>query len=99
MRFRRCSWPRMMAHGTLAARRSPGARGMSRLGPAQVSLFSSVIPATAPPSLPAHTFRRAVPSADSSGLTLVDNTQPFNGSVFIPTAHPRLRRYCSLARR
>ncbi|HEY1387215.1 MAG TPA: hypothetical protein VGF38_01625 [Ktedonobacterales bacterium] len=81
----------VMAHdGAWYCRNAPLARSTwhVKLGPGASLSVPCVIPVAAPSSLPAHTFRRAVPSADGSGLALVDNPQPFQGSVFLPTAVP-----------
>ncbi len=81
----------VMAHdGAWYCRNAPLARSTWHvtLGPGASLSLPCVIPLATPSSLPAHTFRRAVPSADGSGLALVDNPQPFEGSVFVPTAVP-----------
>jgi hypothetical protein len=81
----------VMAHdGAWYCRNAPLAQSTwhIKLGPGANLSVPCVIPVAAPSSLPAHTFRRAVPSADGNGLALVDNPQPFQGTVFVPTAVP-----------
>jgi len=59
-----------------------------QLAPGQSISIPCVIPVSTPSSLPAHTFRQAVPSTDGTGLALVDNPAPFQGTSFVPTPRP-----------
>lgn len=56
-----------------------------QLDPGATLAVPCEIPVSSPPALAVHTFRRAVPSADGSGLALVDNPAPFMGVTFTPT--------------
>ncbi len=47
--------------------------------------MACVIPVSSPSTIAPHTFRKAVPSSDGSGLALVDNPSAFQRSSFIPT--------------
>jgi hypothetical protein len=81
----------IMAHdGAWYCRNAPlaGSTWHVQLGPGQSISIPCVIPVSTPSSLPPHTFRQAVPSADGTGLALVDNPAPFQGTSFVPTPRP-----------
>ncbi len=78
----------IMAHdGAWYCRNAPLAKSTwhVQLAPGQSISFPCVIPVSTPSSLPPHTFRQAVPSTDGTGLALVDNPAPFQGTSFVPT--------------
>ncbi len=47
--------------------------------------MACVIPVSSPSTIAPHTFRKAVPSTNGTGLALVDNPSAFQRSSFIPT--------------
>jgi hypothetical protein len=48
-----------------------------------------IIPVSSPSTIAPHTFRKAVPSTDGTGLALVDNPAAFQRSTYVPARASR----------